>query len=120
MTKYYAATDGKRTTFRATAERTYNSAGFDPIRFSANRPSGLMFPTIEITKAEYDALAGKKNARTKYNSPQHSWVTNDPDVLKLFRAGFAKPASAPLQALRRAVNRAIAEGQEPIINQSTE
>lgn len=87
--KYYAATDGKRTTFRATAERTYASAGFDPIRFSAAMSHGDMFPTIELTKAEYDALAAKKAERTAHNSPQHSWVTNDPDVLALFRTGFA-------------------------------
>lgn len=80
--KYYAATDGKRTTFRATAERTYASAGFDPIRFSASPPKPGMYATREITKSEYDALQARKVERIKSagrdpdlcNSPQFSWI----------------------------------------------
>lgn len=92
-TRYFKATDGKITVFRASKTRVYQSAsGFGPkesISFSG-RPGP--FPTTEISKAEYDALVVVKAARiasrwaTKYpgeampswagSSPQDSWVDN--------------------------------------------
>jgi len=99
MTKFYKATDGKITAFRATASgRAYQSAqltGKGGIGFrSAKALPPATFPAVEITKAEYDALQAAKVERLKaegkrgsYTSPQDSWVRNAslPD---------AKPAQA--------------------------
>jgi hypothetical protein len=87
MTKFFQATDGKITVFRATASgRAYQSALKlrNGISFSAT-PANLMegaMPAVEITKGEYDALVALKAERLKasgtkgYTKPSDSWVFN--------------------------------------------
>jgi hypothetical protein len=105
MTKYYQATDGKITVFRATASgRAYQSAqlaGRGGIAFSS-KPAAppLTYPVTEITKAEYEALQAAKVERLKasgkyrpnYNSPQLSWVFN----ASLPASKRAKPAQVDM------------------------
>lgn len=101
MTKrYYKATDGYITVFRATEERAYKSAHFSgdqkvpggpwvsvsAISFSAAPPAKSMFShaTEEITQSEYETLQARKVTRIKaggadprnHTSPQASWVSN--------------------------------------------
>jgi len=104
MTKFYKATDGKITAFRATASgRAYQSAqltGKGGIGFrSAKALPPATFPAVEITKAEYDALQAAKVERLKaegkrgsYTSPQDSWVRN----ASLPDAKPAKPAAVDM------------------------
>jgi len=84
--KYFSATDGTITVFRASATRTYQSALKlrNGISFSAT-PANLMegaMPAVEITKGEYDALCALKVQRLKatgksyYTKPGDSWVKN--------------------------------------------
>ena len=89
-TRYFKATDGKKTVFRASKTRVYASANIDSASFSAKPASAGMAPTIEITKAEYDRLTVLKHARcridfAKYSErfiqsrcsdPEQSWVRN--------------------------------------------
>jgi len=87
MTKFYQATDGKITVFRATASgRAYQSALKlrNGVSFSAT-PANLMegaMPAVEITKGEYDALVALKAERLRasgtkgYTKPSDSWVFN--------------------------------------------
>jgi len=86
MNKYFSATDGTITVFRASATRTYQSALKlrNGISFSAT-PAKLMegaMPAVEITKGEYDALVALKVERLKasgtkgYTKPGDSWVKN--------------------------------------------
>jgi hypothetical protein len=84
MTKrFFSATDGQFTIFRASEDRTYSHGklivsthGWDQARRCAitvpahpvglgfcNRPGRDTHPAIEITKAEYDRLVGLKRAR---------------------------------------------------------
>lgn len=87
MPRYFKATDGKITVFRASEERVYLSAttvgrhGGHRISYSAAPAKHGSYPTVEITKAEYDALVGLKKARVEGSrssgtSPQESWVSN--------------------------------------------
>lgn len=97
MTKrYYAATDGNVTVFRATG-RTYGSAFFVAkvdldtglpharnISFSASMGHPGHHSVVEITKSEFDALQALKVQRILavggnpaiFVSPQDSWVRN--------------------------------------------
>jgi hypothetical protein len=85
-TRYFKATDGWTTVFRATATRAYQSATMHRwgISFSA-KPAGLDdMATVEITKSEYEALQAAKVEQIKahgrdparYTSPQDSWIRN--------------------------------------------
>jgi hypothetical protein len=90
-TRYFSATDGTFTVFRATATRTYAAAdwlvrdGSYPycIGFKGRAGQGTK-PAQEITKSEYEALTARKVTRIKahggdprrFNSPQDSWVRN--------------------------------------------
>lgn len=85
MTKrYFKATDGKLTYFRATATRAYQSVKLTKYgqSFSASQPGPGDLPTIEITKSEYEELVALKTERLKaadrgiYTSPSDSWVAN--------------------------------------------
>jgi hypothetical protein len=91
MTKrYFSATDGDVTVFRASATRVYQSALKlrHGISFSAT-PAHLMLgamPAKEITKAQYTALVALKQARVRASgggrhqdggAPSDSWVAND-------------------------------------------
>jgi hypothetical protein len=90
--RYFKATDGVITVFRASATRVYASAWFTT---EGNRPIGDIgfsgkplplgkYPAVEITKAEYEALQAAKLERVKAagenpkwaTSPQSSWVRN--------------------------------------------
>jgi hypothetical protein len=98
--RYYKATDGVLTVFRAST-RVYASAWFTTetgqgrlpflrrspgIGFSKHAPGTRSgnYPTIEITEAEYGALLMAKVARIKndgrdpkyFTSLQDSWVRN--------------------------------------------
>jgi hypothetical protein len=96
MTRYFKATDGRVTVFRApsravyrwahfrTEETTYGWAPFGEISFSFGRRDGA-YPTIEIDAAEYTTLRVLKARRIVLNgerapgvlrSPQNSWVRN--------------------------------------------
>jgi hypothetical protein len=105
--RYFKATDGTFTIFRASASRVYRGAWMRVDRarkrnaegdwapvgepfpvimgFSAKLggPSAAL-PAIEITKAEHQALVAAKNARAVADldacvpdSPRDSWVRND-------------------------------------------
>lgn len=92
-TRYFKATDGKITVFRASETRAYVSATVpaDPktgyyysISFSG-KPAGLgSCPCVEITRAEFVALTAAKIERIKAEggkhadggSPSDSWVRN--------------------------------------------
>jgi hypothetical protein len=83
-TRYYKATDGTFTVFRATQSREYASAwiqvdGFKvrPLDFGFRAKSIGPYPAIEINKADYEWLATLKNERTTDHSPRNSWVRND-------------------------------------------
>ena len=92
MKRYFKATDGIVTVFRASATRAYLFASF-------NAPNGVMggkwedkpsfsakagkFPAEEISKVEYDALVARKNERIgankpkwAYSQPWNSWIRN--------------------------------------------
>lgn len=87
--RYFSATDGKITVFRASDSRVYQSAtksGWG-ISFSA-KPAALgAMPAVEITKAEYNALVALKQARVRAGNvgghhadggaPSDSWVSNE-------------------------------------------
>lgn len=95
MTKrYYKASDGTFTIFRATDSRVYQSAWMTVDGFKT-RPTNMGFsakptyrasagisgspgsyPAVEIDKPEYEALVAAKKARTDDNSPSASWVPN--------------------------------------------
>lgn len=93
-TRYFSATDGTFTVFRATASAAYASAswlGDRPYPYClgfSRKPAGSgipgRFPTTEISKAQYDALVAAKQDRQRlagqdpqrYSSPQDSWVRN--------------------------------------------
>ena len=95
MTKrYFKASDGVFTIFRASDSRVYASAwmtvdgfktrptnmGFSakPVYRAAEGVSGLpsALSAVEIDKAEYNALVRAKKARTEDNAPSASWVRN--------------------------------------------
>jgi hypothetical protein len=88
MTKrFFKATDGDVTVFRASDTKVYQSATKDrwTISFSS-KPAGLgAMPAVEITKAEYTALVALKQARVQASGGRHSdggapgdsWVAND-------------------------------------------
>lgn len=84
MTKrYYKATDGTFTIFRATDSRIYKGAWMTVDGFKT-RPRNMGFSgkysgaleAIEIGKGEYDALVLYKKQRTDDNAPSASWVRN--------------------------------------------
>jgi hypothetical protein len=85
--RYFKATDGKTTFFRASDTRVYASAQktTGSVSFSAGPPGFGWVPAVEITKAEYEALVALKNARleavygeggSRYSPPYFSWVCN--------------------------------------------
>ena len=90
-TRYFKATDGAITYFRASATRVYQAAYPSQYHrqgasFSASAPDFVSaMPAVEITKAEYQTLLAAKAKRqdavqmNKYwrNQPSESWVAND-------------------------------------------
>lgn len=88
MTKrFFKATDGEFTVFRASATMHYRSAivrGKGSISFSSASGGYGSSPVEEITKSEYETLVARKNTRLKsegkdpgrYTTPRHSWVRN--------------------------------------------
>lgn len=97
MTRYFKATNGMTTVFRATKAGLYVAARIDPmIAFSKTMKPGY-WPAVEISKTEYAALVAAKVARLANDwrhrdpknwprhdaqprwwgtSPQDSWVRN--------------------------------------------
>ena len=86
MRRFFKATDGSPTVFRASNTRDYRSASFSTrengdvsISFSAGDGS---YPVEEIVRSEYETLVARKNSRIKANgghhgdgaSPRDSWV----------------------------------------------
>jgi hypothetical protein len=83
-TRYFKATDGTFTVFRATASRVYASAWMvidrsteraandtwvpvgepHPVNMGFSAKPSAALPAVEITKAEYSALVARKVART--------------------------------------------------------
>jgi hypothetical protein len=100
MRRFFKATDGHVTVFRASDTRDYKSAFFTstevdgrwvrqgPISFSGNPIVGvkisIQHPAVEIVQSEYETLIAGKNTRVQATggdprhatSPQHSWVSN--------------------------------------------
>lgn len=100
-TRYFKATDGKNTYFRASPSRAYLSlTGFEPGRFgfTLHRDTRGRFPAVEITRQEYVKLVELKQARLAQakadfqakhpeqklhsfsfagNAPSDSWVRNE-------------------------------------------
>jgi hypothetical protein len=85
--RYFSATDGDVTVFRASDTKVYQSATRTrwSISFSG-KPAGLgAMPAKEITKAQYAALVALKQARVQASGGRHSdggapsdsWVAND-------------------------------------------
>lgn len=90
-TRYFKATDGVVTVFRASKTRIYQSAWFtrhdgetwpageSGFSGKAAGAGGGQFPATQIEKAEFDRLVAAKNRRlgdTRYVSPSDSWVCN--------------------------------------------
>lgn len=81
--RYFSATDGVRTCFRASSTMAYVSGECQEkvwtgqvtyhTRFS--KAPGL-WPAKEITKAEFNQLMTLKQARTKQTAPWASWIMN--------------------------------------------
>jgi hypothetical protein len=99
MRRFFKATDGYITVFRASAMRFYHSANFSSDQQVAGGPMVLLesisfsqydhvpghtYPAEEIVQSEYDTLVARKNSRVKAHggrhsdgaSPQDSWVSN--------------------------------------------
>lgn len=83
--RYFKATDGVRTYFRASPTRVYRSMstgqGYNRRDTVLHMHDRGMFPAVEITRAEYNALMALKRIRTAgrtYHSsaPSDSWVEN--------------------------------------------
>ena len=86
--RYFKATNGRFTVFRASPTRAYTMATIrsnaeQVIDFSLSYSGVGDCPAVEITKAEYDALNAAKAARferlglpLKYVAPRDSWVSN--------------------------------------------
>jgi len=64
-TRYFKATDGKRTFFRASPTRAYQSLTVYPDwrDWCLHRDGRGVFPATEITRQEYNALIALKNER---------------------------------------------------------
>lgn len=83
QTRYFKATDGTKTVFRASPTKEYQFANMDG-QFTALPPRKPgYFLAVEITKAEYDALVAAKMERLKasgrnlrFITPSNSWVSN--------------------------------------------
>ena len=83
-TRYFKATDGKITVFRASKTRVYRSARIHGvISFSTGgNPSPGWHPAVEIDQAEYVRLNSIKTKRIaaaagqRFAGPQDSWVEN--------------------------------------------
>ena len=94
--RYFKATNGRFTIFRASASRVYGSAW---IQCDANRVTVAGFsmkaasasvypiPAIEIDRAEYDRLNARKAERIvlqggnpKWAAPSDSWVRNEVEL----------------------------------------
>jgi hypothetical protein len=114
MTKFFQATDGKITAFRATASgRAYQSAqltGKGGIGFRSAPASAGFYPAVEITKAEFDALQAAKVERLKaegsrrsFTSPQDSWVRNT-------------ALAMPMAALAKGLRAAVVEARKPAVD----
>lgn len=100
QSRYFKATDGERTYFRASSTRVYLSLGFDrggSPTFSANPPSKTHpHAVVEIDKVEYNNLVKLKMERVERrnrsfvalgkvagkdfypggDSPSDSWIRN--------------------------------------------
>jgi len=87
MTKrFFKATDGKITTFRASATRVYHSANINCASFSGAHASPILgtVPAVEITEAEFAILNAAKHRRLYaqpnyrgFTKPSDSWVANE-------------------------------------------
>lgn len=85
--RYFKATDGKRTYFRASPTRVYLSATIDPTVFNGfilHRDARGRFPVAEITGAEYRQLITAKQKRAalegvRSDAPCDSWIENGVD-----------------------------------------
>lgn len=98
MRRFFKATDGDITVFRASATKFYHSANFSSDQQVAGGPMMLLerisfsqydhvpghtYPAEEIVQSEYATLVARKNSRIKAHgdnregaSPQESWVRN--------------------------------------------
>lgn len=80
-TRYFAATDGKLTYFRASPSRVYRSMTLYPDRsynpYTFHMHANGSFPVHEITGKEYRALIRLKAQRDpRATAPSDSWVFN--------------------------------------------
>lgn len=90
-TRYFAATDGTRTYFRASSSRAYRSMSNDPTyprQWSFHMYSSAPYPVHEITGKEYRALIRAKAVRTSGTAPSDSWVYNR-DLAEVFPEGLS-------------------------------
>lgn len=80
-TRYFKATDGEKTYFRASSGAYESLTGLEPgaLRFgwSFHRDGRGRHPVTEITRKEYVALIALKQKRVPgRNAPGYSWVLN--------------------------------------------
>jgi hypothetical protein len=92
--RYFKATDGRFTIFRATASRVYGSAWIQTngervtLAGFSMKPAGMYpLPAIEIDRMEYHRLTALKMARIvtaggnpKWAAPSDSWVRNQVEL----------------------------------------
>lgn len=79
MTKrYFKATDGTRTFFRASGSFVFASANLNSYTpaFSSAAPGPFTVPAVEIDRAEYNRLHAIKTQRTTQAYPCESYVLN--------------------------------------------
>jgi hypothetical protein len=123
--RYFKATNGRFTIFRATASRVYGSAWIQCDAhcvtlsgFSMKPASASVYPipAIEIDRAEYERLNERKAARLilaggnpKWAAPSDSWVRNEPDpaIVQQNREAIASKALS-----RSILARAHREGEK--------
>lgn len=78
--RYFTATDGKITVFRASATMSYVSCNIAARSWSKSAKPGNV-PAVETDRAAYQTLIARKQARTagmRYaDAPTDSWVEND-------------------------------------------
>jgi hypothetical protein len=79
--RYFKATDGQRTYFRASPTRIYQSLSVDPTRpviwgWTLHRHANGRYPAVEITREEYVRLCAIKNKDHTYTAPRHSFIDN--------------------------------------------
>ncbi len=116
--RYFTATDGKKTVFRASPTRVYLFGGLKNGPTFSTRPAVGLWPVVEVSKAEYDRLVAlkvarinRRNARLRargkttypdYGSPWESWIDNAdlaPEISEAdIDAHIARLAAADLAA----------------------